>query len=349
MLALYRSGRQADALEAYRFARRTFVEELGIEPGAVLQGLERGILAHDPSLDLATPAAAAARPRERRGAERQTVLVVPHDLSRVGDLLAVAWPLARRPRREVVVAALVEKDADLESAVRLLDERRAELLESGVAVRTVVFTSEERDEDTLRLAAQQRAALIVLDASPALLERGDFEEPLRSILAEADADVAILVGEVEIVNPDARPVTVPFGGGEHEWRALEAAAWIASGWGAGLSLVGTAADDERGRRDASRLLATASLIAQRAAGVTATPRLAPPGAAAVAEAVGGSGLLVWACRGRWEQEGLGTARLTLARRARRPCSSIRRGARGDELSGVSELSRYTWSRGEEPG
>ena len=261
----------------------------------------------------------------------------------------MAWPLARRPRREVVVAALVEKDADLESAMRLLDERRAELLESGVAIRTVAFTSEERDADTLRLAAQQRAALIVLDASPVLLEQGDFEEPLRSILAEADADVAILVGEVEIVNPDARPVTVPFGGGEHEWRALEAAAWIASGWGAGLSLVGTAADDERGRRDASRLLATASLIAQRAAGVTATPRLAPPGAAAVAEAVGESGLLVVGLSGRWEQEGLGTARLTLARRGEAPVLLVRRGARGDELSGVSELSRYTWSRGEEPG
>ena len=51
MLALYRSGRQAEALEAYREARRVLVEELGLEPGRRLKELERGILAQDPSLD----------------------------------------------------------------------------------------------------------------------------------------------------------------------------------------------------------------------------------------------------------------------------------------------------------
>jgi DNA-binding SARP family transcriptional activator len=51
MLALYRAGRQAEALEAYRAARRTLVDELGIEPTRELQNLERAILAHDPLLD----------------------------------------------------------------------------------------------------------------------------------------------------------------------------------------------------------------------------------------------------------------------------------------------------------
>ena len=55
MLALYRAGRQADALNAYQRARTTLVEELGIEPGDALRRLERAILAHDPSLDLAVP------------------------------------------------------------------------------------------------------------------------------------------------------------------------------------------------------------------------------------------------------------------------------------------------------
>ena len=52
MLALYRAGRQADALESYRNARRSLVQELGIEPGRALQELEQAILAHDPTLDV---------------------------------------------------------------------------------------------------------------------------------------------------------------------------------------------------------------------------------------------------------------------------------------------------------
>ena len=50
MLALYRSGRQADALERYQRARRKLIDELGIEPGRELQELERSILAQDPEL-----------------------------------------------------------------------------------------------------------------------------------------------------------------------------------------------------------------------------------------------------------------------------------------------------------
>ena len=76
MLALYRSGRQADALEAYRHAREVLVEQLGIEPGAELHDLHEKILAHDPALD-APPATGgglptAATPGGRRRARWAT-------------------------------------------------------------------------------------------------------------------------------------------------------------------------------------------------------------------------------------------------------------------------------------
>jgi len=51
MLGLYRSARQADALAAYQDARRTLVEELGLEPGRELQDLEKAILTHDSALE----------------------------------------------------------------------------------------------------------------------------------------------------------------------------------------------------------------------------------------------------------------------------------------------------------
>ena len=65
MLALYRSGRQGDALDEYQAARRTLDEELGLEPSPGLQGLERKILTQDDSL--AAPQRPGAARRRRRG------------------------------------------------------------------------------------------------------------------------------------------------------------------------------------------------------------------------------------------------------------------------------------------
>ena len=61
MLALYRCGRQAEALEAYREARSALVEQIGVEPGAELRALHQAILAQDPALDPPPPAAGADR------------------------------------------------------------------------------------------------------------------------------------------------------------------------------------------------------------------------------------------------------------------------------------------------
>jgi len=82
MLALYRAGRQAEALEAYRAARQTLIDELGIEPGRKLGELQQAILRQDPSLDgVARQRGAPARParstfvgRERELAELSAAL-----------------------------------------------------------------------------------------------------------------------------------------------------------------------------------------------------------------------------------------------------------------------------------
>jgi DNA-binding SARP family transcriptional activator len=67
MLALYRSGRQAEALAAYQAARATLVDELGIEPGRELRDLHEAILRQDERLDLAAPVETSAPPPQRGG------------------------------------------------------------------------------------------------------------------------------------------------------------------------------------------------------------------------------------------------------------------------------------------
>jgi hypothetical protein len=84
LLALYRSGRQADALLAYRRARSILVEELGIDPGTDLRRLHAAILTQDSGLDL------------RRPVETATATELPQALEPVGPPLVgrsaeLAW------------------------------------------------------------------------------------------------------------------------------------------------------------------------------------------------------------------------------------------------------------------
>jgi class 3 adenylate cyclase/tetratricopeptide (TPR) repeat protein len=76
MLALYRSGRQAEALAAYQDARRALIDELGIEPGPTVRALEQGILRQDPALGWRgdAPSEATLRPADLR--ERRATVTV---------------------------------------------------------------------------------------------------------------------------------------------------------------------------------------------------------------------------------------------------------------------------------
>jgi tetratricopeptide (TPR) repeat protein len=80
MLAYYRSGRQADAMMVYRDARRTLVEELGVEPGPELRKLERDILSQDPGLDAHVTASVSSR-HSRRYTSMPRPMEVPPDLT----------------------------------------------------------------------------------------------------------------------------------------------------------------------------------------------------------------------------------------------------------------------------
>ena len=85
MLALYRSGRQTEALDVYRETRSLLADQLGLEPSETLRELERRVLAHDPQLevqlpDAQAPSQPAARHQEERIRARRPATVVFADL-----------------------------------------------------------------------------------------------------------------------------------------------------------------------------------------------------------------------------------------------------------------------------
>ena len=123
MLALYQSGRQAEALAVYRDARRTLDEELGLEPDEELRALEQRILAHDPSLRPPAPASApvpsSAARREVHGRPLPRSLLLGAATLAVAALLAAVIGLTRDTTDPIVVPAnsVAVVDADREVVV----------------------------------------------------------------------------------------------------------------------------------------------------------------------------------------------------------------------------------------
>ena len=209
------------------------------------------------------------------------MLVVPEALDGLDRLLRIAEPLAAsRPPRELVVAAVVGA-AELSGATAELAQWRERLRDRGVAARAAAFSSPSPGDDVVRLASQQGVDLLICDAGATPLE--------GAIVERAPCDVAMLVAAGASLEPG--PVVVPFGAASHDWAALELGAWVARATDRPLRLIGAAGDDREDGRDASRLLADASLIVQRQAGVVAEPLLARPGRSGVMALAAGAGLL----------------------------------------------------------
>jgi DNA-binding SARP family transcriptional activator len=330
MLALYRSGRQADALEAYRRARERLVDELGIEPGSALQDLERAILQQDPSLD---PPAGGTPDPPALGV--RSVLVAALAPGSLEPLAALAAPLAKHAERELVLAATVTEAAELGAVSSQLHELRGRLIEEGAPVRAAAFTSLTPGADLARLAREQDVDLLLVDAPDRLLE----DARIVGLLDDAPCDVGVVVAGILADGP----VLVPFAGAEHDWAAVELAAWLARALDRPLRVAGSAASEDG--RDASRLLASASLAVQRVLGVAAEPLLVEPDADAVVAATREAGLVVVGLTDRWRREGLGRTRTALATAGGPPAVLVRRGLRPSGLAPQGSDTRFTWTIG----
>ncbi|HVN61905.1 MAG TPA: BTAD domain-containing putative transcriptional regulator [Gaiellaceae bacterium] len=189
MLALYRSGRQAEALEVYQATRATWVEELGIEPGKGMQRLEQMILRHDPSLDPAPevppePAEAVAvseppepaRPVEER---RKTVTVLFCDV-------ADSTELGERLDPELLRGVLVRY---FELVAGVLERHGASVEKFvGDAVMAVFGVPDVHEDDAMRAV---RAAFELRDELAGLNEQLE-----REVGFALEVRVGINTGEV---------------------------------------------------------------------------------------------------------------------------------------------------------
>jgi class 3 adenylate cyclase/tetratricopeptide (TPR) repeat protein len=183
MLARYRAGRQSEALETYRRARETLVDELGIDPSPELQRLEQAILRHDPELDL--PEAPRKRVPVSEPDRRKTVTVLFADLVDSTELAARLDP--------EVLRQVLDRYFEV---VREAVERHGGIVEKfiGDAAMAVFGIPTLHEDDALRAvraASELRDAL----AEPSAEVTGRHGLPLQVRVGLNTGEVFVRAGE----------------------------------------------------------------------------------------------------------------------------------------------------------
>jgi DNA-binding SARP family transcriptional activator len=339
MIALYRAGRQTEALEAFRAGRVALVEAFGLEPTPALRELEGRILRQDPALDGSDPPLQAPAPERRR------VLLAAREDGDLHGLVALGRCLAELGRRELLITQAVAREGLLAAAVTATRGWRDALADDGVASRAAAFVSQDFGPDMARLALTHEADLLLVAAPAGIEEDGMLPEALAGLLEAAPCDVALLAGSAP--RSFERGIVVLFGGSDHDWAAAELGAWLAAAAGVRLQLVGVRGQLGADGAGASRLLASASLAIQQLVGIDVDPSLADPGPEGVTAAARSTGIVIVGLSNRWRRDGLGASRRTLLA-SLSPTLLVHRGARPGGLAPRESRSRFTWTMASGP-
>jgi len=239
----------------------------------------------------------------------------------------------------VILTCVVDDQDDVLPATRVLAGFRDRLADSAVSARVAAFRAADAGAAVEKLALRQEVGLVVANAAPLVDGRDGL--PL-AILRSAPCDVALHLAR-EGGRTDG-PVIVPFAGTDHDWAALELAVTLAAEANVPLVLTGSNAGRTADEGDASRLLATASLLVQQIGGLIAEPLLLPRGADAVVEAAMDASHVVTGVPADFAVRGIGSTRREVAQRIPTPLTLIRRGARSGVISPDRSVTRFTWTR-----
>jgi predicted ATPase/DNA-binding SARP family transcriptional activator len=224
MLALYRSGRQADALEIFHDARRVFSDQLGVEPGPQLRRLQDAILAQDPAIDAVPPAPRRGNLRTPPTSfiDRDEELAKVLELLREHRLVTLTGPPGvGKSRLALEVARTLEGETS--DGVWLIELADA-VAPTGV-LRLFAQAVDARGPDPLaRVIARLRdaEAILVFDACEHALE--EAARVAAAVLAEC-AGVRVLATSREVLHiiGEARLVVQPLAVGDPEPVAASAA------------------------------------------------------------------------------------------------------------------------------
>jgi predicted ATPase/DNA-binding SARP family transcriptional activator len=208
MLALYRSGRQADALETFQEARRVLADELGLEPGPDLRRLQDAILAQDPAI---APVTVDRRRRGNLPTATTSFVGREEELGQVAGLLKehrlvtlIGPPGVGKSRLAVETARSLEEDHP--DGTWVVDLGRA--ADGDDAVRLVARALDVRGSDPLvavALRLRDARTLVVLDACEPVVD--DAARIATAILAKAP-QVQVLATSREALHVDGE-VRVP--------------------------------------------------------------------------------------------------------------------------------------------